>query len=307
MPCNALAGNGPFHFNYGNVVLSGEIGLADIRGQEFLYWNSGEWHNHKASQLDWKSIEVTLLTIGLDAYIDQDWSVKSRFDIGAGGDGHMLDRDWASKLHSDWSGRAVMPDTNLNHYFSGSIQLDRIVASTGTSSFAIGAGFRYTDVKWTAYGGYGIESSGDPLFRDRHPIWPGDRKVVSNRQKIPIGFLSLSGQHVIGDLSVSGGIRAGLTIGFEDIDDHWGERRIYHDLYTAPTMGADVAVSYAVTPSASLYLRGSFDRVFQTRGDERSYATVPGKFNGKFNGQWENTVASAFQVMSVSFGLKAAF
>ncbi|KUM26954.1 hypothetical protein AU467_18425 [Mesorhizobium loti] len=95
---------------------------------------------------------------------------------------------------------------------------------------------------------------------------------------------------MIGDLSISGGIRAGLTIGFEDIDDHWPQRRIYDDLYSAPAMGADVAVSCAVTPSASLYLRGSFDRVFQTRGDERSYATVPGEFNG----QWENTVASAF-------------
>ncbi|MGH0240647.1 hypothetical protein NKY70_25100 [Sinorhizobium meliloti] len=36
----------------------------------------------------------------------------------------------------------------------------------------------------------------------------------------------------------------------------------------APTIGASVAVSYALTPGASLYLPGSFDRAFHSRGDK---------------------------------------
>ncbi|MDX8522028.1 omptin family outer membrane protease [Mesorhizobium dulcispinae] len=302
-PSFAAEGKGPFYIDNGNIVVSGEIGLADIRAQEFVYWKHDDWHNHKVSQLDWKSIEVTLLTVGVSAPIDKEWSLKSRFDVGIGGDGHLLDRDWVSKLHDSWSGRAVMPDTDLDHYFAGSIEVDRIVGSNETGSLAVGAGLRYTDVKWTAYGGYGIESSGDPLFRDRHEIWSGNRKVISNRQKIPVGFVSLSGEQVLGDLSVSGGIRAGLSIGFEDIDDHWGEHRTYSDLYTAPTMGADIAVSYAVTPCTSLYLRGSFDRVFHTRGDEESLDTD----KGQLKGPWKDSVAATFQAMSVSLGLKATF
>ncbi|RUU13745.1 omptin family outer membrane protease [Mesorhizobium sp. USDA-HM6] len=302
-PSFAAEGKGPIYIDNGNIVVFSEIGLADIRAQEFVYWNHDDWHNHKVSQLDWKSIEVTLLTVGASARIDKEWSLKTRFDVGIGGDGHLLDRDWESKLHDSWSGHAVMPDTHLDHYFAGSIEVDRIVASNETGSIAVGAGVRYTDVKWTAYGGYGIESSGDPLFRDLHPIWPGDHKVISNRQKIPVGFVSLSGEQVLGHLSISSGIRAGLSIGFEGIDDHWGEHRFYDDLYTAPTMGADIAVSYAVTPCASLYLRGSFDRVFHTRGDERSFDTA----KGQFEGQWKDSIAATFQAMSVSLGLKATF
>lgn len=302
-PSFAAEGKGPFYIDNGNIVVLGEIGLADIRAQEFVYWTGNGWHNHKVSQLDWKSIEVNLLSVGVSARIDKDWSLKSRFDVGVGGDGHLLDRDWASKLSDSWSGRAVMPDTDLDHYFAGSIEVDRIIGSNETGSLAVGAGLRYTDVKWTAYGGYGIESSGDPLFRDRHEIWSGDHKVISNRQKIPVGFVSLSGEQVLGDLSVSGGIRAGLSIGFEDIDDHWGEHRFYDDLYTAPTMGADIAVSYAVTPCTSLYLRGSFDRVFHTRGDEEILDTAKGQFKGPF----KDGVAATFQAMSVSLGLKATF
>ncbi|BCM17784.1 omptin family outer membrane protease [Mesorhizobium sp. J8] len=302
-PSFAADGRGPFYFDNGNIAAFGEIGLADIRAQKFVYWNHDDWHHHKVSQLDWKSIEVTLLTFGVNARIDKEWSLKSRFDVGIGGDGHLLDRDWASKLHDSWSGRAVLPDTDLDHYFAGSIEVDRIVASNDTGSLALGAGMRYTDVKWTAYGGYGTESSGDPLFRDLHPIWAGDHKVITNRQKIPVGFVSLSGEQVLGDLSISGGVRAGLSIGFEGIDDHWGEHRFSDDLYTAPTMGADIAVSYAVTPCASLYLRGSFDRVFHTGGDGQSFDTAKGQIEGRF----KDAVGATFQAMSVSFGLKATF
>ncbi|MEX2697707.1 omptin family outer membrane protease, partial [Rhizobium mongolense] len=197
--------------------------------------------------------------------------------------------------------RSVSPDTELDHYIAGSIEIDRIVYGNETSSIAVGAGVRYTDVKWTARGGSFVYSS-DDSFRDQSGTFPSG-KGISYRQQIPVGFVSLSGEHVVGDLTISGGIQGGLSFGIKDIDDHWlRDLRFRSDMSPAPTIGANVAVSYAVTPGASLYLSGSFDRVFHSRGDKErhDFATGENDFGKDFAG-------ATFESMSVSFGLKGTF
>ncbi|MHC2296129.1 omptin family outer membrane protease, partial [Rhizobium mongolense] len=128
-------------------------------------------------------------------------------------------------------------------------------------------------------------------------------KGISYRQKIPVGFVSLSGEHVVGDLTISGGIQGGLSFGIKDIDDHWvRDLRFWEDMSPAPTIGANVAVSYAVTPGASLYLSGSFDRVFHSRGDtERHYFATGENYFDK------DSAGATFESMSISFGLKGTF
>ncbi|MEX2697415.1 omptin family outer membrane protease, partial [Rhizobium mongolense] len=140
-PSFAAADNALFSSDDGNVVVFGDIGLANIKAQEFFYIG-----DHKLSQLNWESKGMTLFTAGVDAQIDNDWSLKGSVKVGAIGDGHMTDYDWASPRHDDWSHRSVSPDTELDHYIAGSIEIDRIVYGNETSSIAVGAGVRYTDV-----------------------------------------------------------------------------------------------------------------------------------------------------------------
>ncbi|MEX2746316.1 omptin family outer membrane protease [Rhizobium mongolense] len=295
-PSFAAADNALFSSDDGNVVVFGDIGLANIKAQEFFYKG-----DHKLSQLNWESKGMTLFTAGVDAQIDNDWSLKGSVKVGAIGDGHMTDYDWYSPGHDDWSERSVSPDTELDHYIAGSIEIDRIVYGNETSSIAVGAGVRYTDVKWTDYGGSYVYSS-DNSFRDLSGTFPSG-KGISYRQQIPVGFVSLSGEHVVGDLTISGSIQGGLSFGIKDIDDHWlRDLRFRSDMSPAPTIGANVAVSYAVTPGASLYLSGSFDRVFHSRGDKErhDFATGENDFVKDFAG-------ATFEAMSVSFGLKGTF
>ncbi|MCZ4093569.1 omptin family outer membrane protease [Sinorhizobium psoraleae] len=246
---------------------------------------------------------MTLFTVGAIAQIDNDWSLKGSVNLGTGGNGHMVDYDWLSRGHDDWSDRSVSPNTELDHYVAGAIELDRIIYGNETSSFAVGAGFRYTDVKWTAYGGSGFYSS-DYGFRDQPIGWPDWVKVISYRQKIPVGFVSLSGEQALGDLTISGGIQGGLSFGINDTDDHWLRDLRYHeDMHPAPTIGATVAVNYALTPGASLYLSGSFERVFHKRGDVQIEDTAKGT---RFS--WTKDEGGAnFESMSISFGLKGTF
>ncbi|RVN32209.1 omptin family outer membrane protease [Sinorhizobium meliloti] len=79
-------------------------------------------------------------------------------------------------------------------------------------------GRRHTDVKWTAYGGSGIYSN-EEGFRKGQWKAPDWERGVSYRQKIPVGFLSLSGEHVLGDLTISGAIQSGLSFGIKSMDD----------------------------------------------------------------------------------------
>ncbi|WP_245458321.1 omptin family outer membrane protease [Rhizobium leguminosarum] len=296
-PSLAAADNALFSSDDGNFVVFGGLGLANIKAQEFAYYG-----DHKNSQLNWESKGMTLFTVGADAQFDNGWSVKSSVEIGTGGNGHMVDYDWASPGHEDWSDRSIHDLTELDHYVAGAIQLDRSIYDNETSSIAVGAGFQYTDVKWTAYGGWGTYTT--EKFRDTPVSWPDWQRAISYRQQIPIGFLSLSGEYNFGDLTISGDLQTGLSFGINAIDDHWGRHlRFDEDINPAPTIGATVALDYAMTPAASLHLSGSFQQVFNSHGEMQFEDTKEGTRSA-----WKKDAAGAnFQSMSISIGLNFTF
>ncbi|WP_260684811.1 omptin family outer membrane protease [Rhizobium laguerreae] len=297
-PSLAAANNALYSSDDGNFFFFGGLGLANIKAQEFVYER-----DHKLSQLKWESKGMTLFTVGVDAQFDNDWSVKGNIEIGTGGTGHMVDYDWKSTEHDDWSHRSIHPLTELDHYIAGSIEIDRIVYGNETSSFSVGAGVQYADLKWTAYGGSGIYSTGGGFRNDywENPDWI---KGISYRQQIPIDFLNLSGKYNFGDLTISGDLQTGLSFGIKDTDDHWLKHLRFHDdINPAPTIGATVALNYAMTPAASLYLSASFERVFNSRGKTQVDDTEKGTRSA-----WEMDAAGAnFQSMSIFFGVKATF
>ncbi|WP_392397330.1 omptin family outer membrane protease [Rhizobium ruizarguesonis] len=181
--------------------------------------------------------------------------------------------------------------------------MDRIIYGDETSRIAVGAGVHYTDIKWSAYGGSGIYSTGGGFRNDywENPDWV---KGISYRQQIPIGFLNLSGKYNFGDLTISGDLQTGLSFGIKDTGDHWLRGLRFHDdIDPAPTIGATVGLDYAMTPATSLYLSGSFLRVFNSRGETREVNTEDGTSPG-----WQGNAAGAnFQSMSIYFQLNATF
>ncbi|HLP66489.1 MAG TPA: omptin family outer membrane protease [Rhizobium sp.] len=298
-PTAALAEDTLFSSSDGSFVIFGGVGLANVKADEFVY-NNGK----KLSELNWESKGITLFTIGADAQLDKNWSIRGDFNVGTGGDGHMVDYDWMSATHDEWSDRSTHPDTQLDHYFSGSLEVDRAVYSDDSTNLAVGLGFRYTDVKWTAYGGSYIYSSGDPLFRDLTGTFTPGEKGISYQQQIPVGFLSVNGEHKVGKFTISGGLEGGLSFGIDDIDDHWQrDLRFYDSMKAAPMVGAKVSVDYALTESASLYVSGAYQQVFHAYGDMKYYDTT----TDTLVGSEKDAAGATFQSMSVSFGLKGTF
>ncbi|WP_245007032.1 omptin family outer membrane protease [Rhizobium laguerreae] len=297
-PSLAAANNARSSFDDGNFVVFSGLGLANIKAQEFVY--DGD---HKNSQLNWESKGINLFTVGVDAQIDNDWNVKSSIEIGTGGTAHMVDYDWDSSGHDDWSRRSIHPLTELGHDVAVAIQLERIIDGNETTNITVGAGVQYTDVKWTAYGGSGIYSFGGG-FRNNPWKVPDRERGISYQQQIPIGFLSLSGKYNIGDLTISGDLQTGFSFGIKDTDDHWLKYvRFHDDINPAPTLSATVALDYAMTPAISLDLSGSFQRVFNSRGETQVEHTKDGTRSA-----WRRDAAGAnFQTTSIFFGVKATF
>lgn len=91
----------------GSLVVFGDIGVANIKAQEFFY--AGD---HEISQLNWESKGVTLFTVGVDGQIDNNWSLKGSVKVNTGGNGHLVDYDWMILAREDWSHPQSIPLPN---------------------------------------------------------------------------------------------------------------------------------------------------------------------------------------------------
>jgi outer membrane protease len=280
--------------------LSGSVGLMDITAREYV-----NGPGFKLSQLDWESKHVMLYSGTIGAEFAEDWTITAKFDFGAGGNGDMADYDWVPPYPTDnskdgWSHRSLHPRTDLNHYLAGTLEIGRKVAVTDTGSLGISGGFKYTDVQWDARGGSYIYSSGG--FRNDIGEFK-DATVITYRQRIPSVFLGVNGSQSFDRLTLSAGVKGGLTFGINDVDDHWlRNTRFKGSMDAAPMMMIDASADYKVASNVSIFLAGSFENVFRADGDISSYERT--------SGTRSNTAGAAgasFQTMLIKFGLKGTF
>lgn len=285
----------------GGFWLSGGVGLMNIEAHEYV-WDGA----NKASQLDWDTKGVVLYSATAHADLGNDWTVKGKIDVGFGGNGHMVDYDWIPPFAADqsmdgWSDRSIHPDTRLDHYFSGSIEIGRDLFSDDRSTIGVNGGFKYTNVRWNAFGGSYIYSDGG--VRNDIGELPAGTRGITYQQKIPTFFVGLDGAISLDRFTLSGGVKGGFTPGINDIDDHWlTQTRFYSDMKTAPVVMANAAVDYQLTPNASLYFAGNFENVFNKRGDARVIDTTTG---GVTN--YANASGASFKTMSLQIGLRGRF
>jgi omptin len=279
----------------GTVSFSGSYGLTSIRANELVFEGKA-----KVSQLIWKSNFVSTLNGAVKVALTQDWYFNASGTIGLGGNGHMADYDWLQP-GQPWSDRSLHPDTRLDHYFVAGIEAGRTLVSRDGTDIGLGVGFKYTDVQWSAYGGSYIYSENG--FRDSRGHFPRGEKGISFRQSWPVPYLGLNLSHHDGPWTFAAALQAGVTVKADDIDDHWVRSlRFYDYLETAPTLSLASSVDYTVWNNASLYLSGSFDKMFRARADTKQVDNTNGKVDW-----YPNSAGGDFRSATVSFGLKGRF
>jgi outer membrane protease len=279
----------------GSVTFSGSYGLTSIKANEYVYEGKA-----KISQLIWESRYVNTLNGALHVELPKDWYLNANGTIGLGGDGHMADYDWLQP-GSPWSDRSLHPDTRLNHYYVASLEIGRDLLSYDGTDVGLGAGFKYTDVKWSAWGGSYIYSENG--FRDSRGDFNPDEKGISYRQSWPVPYLGANLSHHEGAWTFASALQAGMAINAYGTDDHWVRTLRFYDYFeTTPTVSLSGSIEYAAWNNAAFFVSGSFDKMFHTRADTKAIDTVSGEK------QWfRDDAGGDYLSTTVSLGLKGKF
>ena len=279
----------------GAITFRGEFGLANLRAGEFVYEGKT-----KVSELKWKSQGVQTFTGGADISLPHDLALSIEATVGFNGNGHMVDYDWFNP-NRNWSHRSIHPDTRLNHYFTGDIELGRTVFEQDGTRFGLGAGLHYSDVKWTAWGGSYVYS--DTGWRRDRGKFPKGEKGISYRQSWPVPYIAGNVSHVSGDWSFAGALKAGITAGGQGTDDHWMRDLRFVDHFDArPMLAFDGSVAYALRENVSLSFSGGIEHMFKARADTTMIDRISGNRD-----RFRNGAASDFTAITLRLGVNGRF
>ncbi len=274
------------------------LGYTWLKGNELVYDSAGK----RISHLIWETA-APVLTMGFKAELVDSWTISAGAVTGFSGDSHMEDYDWEEPWgfdRGDWSSRYISPDTRLDRYINVDIAAGRDFAINDATTVNLHGGFRYTNVKWTAYGGTFTSSDGG--FRNKNIIFePGERKI-SYEQRYPGVFLGAEVTTKVGDWTLLGLLRGGFSVDASDIDHHWPAVLYKEAFGTQPFVLVGARADYQVNDRVSLFLAGNFDKYFREKGDvtryDRSMKPVGANFYKKAAGMdlYAFTLSAGFKL-----------
>ena len=285
----------------GGLTASLDAGVLNLRATETVHLGG-----RKVSELEWETRNAMALRGSLGLELAPGWRVKAEGRVGFEGDGYMTDYDWIWPFSRDsskenWSSRSQHDDTRLDHYFSGSLELNRMLLDDPQQYLSAGVGFRYTDVQWSAYGGKGVYSLFSP--RDLSVRFNDDVKGITYRQQIPVFYGNLAGGQRFGNWSLNAGLEGGTMVYGEATDDHHLRDMRFTDKFDVAGMfGVKAGVAYDLTENASIYLDGAYDYTSLGRGDTHYSGSGAGGLSSE-----KNAGGGSLQSIFVGAGVKGRF
>ena len=281
------------------VRIDASIGAMYLEGNEKVMVG-----DYTLSHLIWQST-APVLRGSIAADVGGGFSLRAEGSVAGFGSSYMEDYDWTKgdDTFANWSHRSQHPDTNLDHYFTGAASLGYELVRDATTVVRAHGGFKYTDTKWTAYGGTYLYSS-DGGFRDQPGSIADGVAGATYRQQFPELFLGIDGEEHYGNFRVGGLLRAGMTFLSVTTDDHWLRNlRFVDSLYVAPTVTVGMDVGYALGENAELTLAARYDHIFEQRGNTQYFNIATGAPTGAIN----DVAAGALRSGEVTVGLKGSF
>lgn len=295
LPVAAMAGDVLQTSSDGTFTLRGSLGITSVRANELVFEDK-----ERVSRLIWKSPAISTLTGSIDVKLDKAFYVKASGVIGLRGNSHMADYDWFNP-GGPWTHRSVHPDTDLDHYFALSLEAGREILSIDGTDVSLGAGFKYTDVKWTAYGGSYIYS--DSGFRADRGKFPDGEKAISYQQQWPVPYLGVNLSHIEGAWTFGSALQGGIAVDAAGTDDHWMRDLRFIDYFdTTPAVMISASAEYEFRPDAAFYVSGAFDHMFRTRADTEMTDKLTGD-----KVEFPDSAGADYQSMTVSLGLRGKF
>ncbi|RRN71471.1 omptin family outer membrane protease [Agrobacterium deltaense] len=291
----------PLMAEQGGLTASLDAGVLNLRATETVHLRG-----RKVSELEWETKNAMALRGSLGLELAPGWRVKAEGRVGFEGDGYMTDYDWIWPFSRDsskenWSSRSQHDDTRLDHYFSGSLELNRMLLDDPQQYLSAGVGFRYTNVQWSAYGGKGVYSLFSP--RDLSVRFNDDVKGITYRQQIPVFYGNLAGGQRFGNWSLNAGLEGGAMVYGKATDDHHLRDMRFTDKFDVAGMfGVKAGVAYDLTQNASIYVDGAYEYTGLGRGDTHYSGAGAGNL-----GSEKNAGGGNLQSIFVGMGVKGRF
>jgi outer membrane protease len=285
-----------------SITILGGVGYTWLKGNEVVYDDNA----NRVSQLIWKT-QAPVATLGAKADFADHWTVSANAVIGLSGQSEMKDYDWLEPFSpgrgdDDWSDRSIHPDTDLNRYINLDVALGRNFAFNDTTTVNLHGGFKYTDVKWSAYGGSYVYSFNG--FRDDIGTFPDGERGISFEQRYPTLFIGAEATTQIDDWSLSGLLRGGFAVNASDTDHHWMRDLRFEDEYdTNPFVSVGASARYQWNERTSFFLAGNFDKYFRKTGDTTLYDIPSGARGAKY----KDSAGMDFVSTTISVGAKVSF
>lgn len=288
--------------SFSDFTFVGGVGYTRLEGNELVYDGAG----NRISHLIWKT-EAPVINLGVDGTFGQGWTVAGKAQFGFNGNSDMKDYDWANGdfAFDNWSDRSIHPDTALDRYINLDIAVGKNFDVSEDAILNLHGGVKYTNVKWTAYGGSYIYSTPGLGFRGDVGVSPAGEKAITFEQRYPGLFIGGKATITSGEWTLTGLVRGGLTVGATDTDHHWLRNLRFEEKYRAiPFVVLGAEGSYRVSERTQLTIGADFERFFRKKGRSQEYAIDSGLATG---GPFDDAVGMDFQSMTLSAGLKVAF
>jgi outer membrane protease len=301
--CSAHAAEVMVYDDGGKFDLSAGVGLMTAMGKEYVYNEDGS----KLSELNWNLQSATTLNFGANFKAGPRVSLYGNATLGLNGNNYMDDYDWLQAdlglpPGPDYTDHSWHDDTQLDHYFSFDGGAKFKVMDTQNLDVSVLGGARYTDVKWTAYGGCYLYSN--VSLYDSSGCFPDGERGISYQMMLPAVYGGLGLDHSGERFKMNVDFLAGMSFNASDRDNHWMRDLLFLDYgKSEPYVGIHGKMSYSMSPTIDLFLKGEWDRYFKMKGPTDEIDTITGDLT-----RYEGDAAGlSFYSINVSTGITVQF
>ncbi len=280
------------------VSVFGEIGYRHGIASEFVYDPAS---GAKVSELNWDH-DLAIVHGRVDVTFAKHWSLSAGGWTRLTDDNLMEDRDWIVPA-PDWSEYSNHPDTKSDHAFGLDARLGYTVLDRNGFTAGPVAGWRYSDMKWTAYGGSYIYSVAG--FRDAVGTFPAGQKGISYEQWMSTPYLGVSLGYERGPWQVTGSVIGSVLVQYEDEDHHWmRDLRFTEEFDNGDYVAARIDAGYKVTPRFTLGASVEYENYFETKGTTDMYLISTGGHVGYIGG---DAAGAGYEALTLGLSAKATF
>ncbi|EBP9818070.1 omptin family outer membrane protease [Salmonella enterica] len=254
--------------------INADISLGSLRGKTKERVYQPEEGGRKLSQLDWKYSNAAIIKGVID------WDLIPWVSVGAAGwttldsrGGNMTDQDW---LDSDnpgiWTHESRHPNTRLNYANEFDLNIKGWFLNEPGYRLGLMAGYQETRYSFNATGGTYIYSDEDGGFRNETGSFPGGEKVIGYKQQFKMPYIGLTGHYRYKDFELGGAFKYSGWARTSDNDEHYARQTTFRSkVKNQNYYSVAVNAGYYLTPSAKVYVEGTWNRVTNKKGDTSLY------------------------------------